>query len=87
MCLKGFFNEVGSKVKYRLIFLIKNTFSTIRVTSFSFILGYNIIIDMLLLFQEIKFGYGTDMGSGDMLFFICGHTSKYNKNLTKLFLV
>ena len=84
MCLKDFFNEVGSKVKYRLNF-IKITFSTFRVISISFILGY--IIDMLLLFQEIKFGYGTDMGSGDMLFFKCGHTSKYNKNLTKLFSV
>ena len=83
--LKGFFNEVGSKVKYRLNFLIKNTFSTIRVISIPFILGY--IIDMLLVFKEVKFGYGTDMDSGDMLFFICGHTSKYNKNLTKLFLV
>jgi len=85
MCLKGFFNEVGSKVKYRLNFLIENTFSTVRVISISFILGY--IIHMLLLFKEIKFDSGTDMGSGDILFFICGRTGKYNKNLTKLFLV
>ena len=85
MCLKGFFNEVGSKVKYRLNFNYKNTSSTVRVISISFILGY--IIDMLLLFKEIKFGYGTDMGSGDILFFICGCTGKYNKNLTKLFSV
>jgi len=41
----------------------------------------------MLLFKEIKFDYGTDMGSGDILFFICGCTGKYNKNLTKLFLV
>ena len=75
MCLKGFFNEVGSKVKYRLNFNYKNTSSTVRVISISLILGY--IIDMLLLFIEIKFGYGTDMGSGDMLFFICGYTGKY----------
>jgi len=68
MCLKGFFDEVGSKVKYRLNFLIKNTFSTVRVISISFILGY--VIDMLLLFKEIKFGYGDGMGSGDMLFFV-----------------
>ena len=68
MCLKGFFDKVGPKVKYRLNFLIKNTFSTVRVISISFILGY--VIDMLLLFKEIKFGYGADMGSGDMLFFI-----------------
>ena len=75
MCLKGFFDEVGPKVKYRINFLIKNTFSTVRVISISFILGY--VIDMLLLFKEIKFGYGTDMGSGDILFFICGCTGKY----------
>ena len=73
--LKGFFNEVGSKVKYRLNFLIKNTFSTVRVISIPFILGY--IIDMLLVFKEVKFGYGTDMDSGDMLCFICSCTGKY----------
>ena len=73
--LKGFFNEVGSKVKYRLNFLIKNTFSTVRVISIPFILGY--IIDMLLVFKEVKFGYGTDMDLGDMLFFICSCTGKY----------
>jgi len=39
------------------------------------------VIDMLLLFKEIKFGYGDGMGPGDMLFFICGCTSKYNKIL------
>jgi len=34
MCLKGFFNEVGSKVKYRLNFLIENTFQLFRLFQF-----------------------------------------------------
>ena len=85
MCLRGFFDEVGSKVKYRLNLLINSTFSTVRVISIFFILGH--IIDMLLLLKEIKFGYGTDMGSGDMIFFVCSYTGKYNINLTKLFSV
>ena len=67
--LKVFFNEVGSMVKYRLNF--KNHFFN---HSGYFILGY--IIDMLLVFKEVKFGYGTDMDSGDM-FFICSCTGKY----------
>ena len=75
MCLKFFLTKLVQRSNIGLIFFIKITFSPVQVTLISFILGY--IIDMLLVFKEVKFGYGTDMDSGNMHFFICSSTGKY----------